>query len=68
MAQTMRIARAPRDIKGKTLRSTENDPISGVETERELRPERRDELLRALKARFERVAQSRAHFALLCGS
>ena len=54
MAQTMRIAKAPRDTKGKTLRSTEKGPISGVETKRELSPEQREELLRALKARFEK--------------
>ena len=54
MAQTMRIAKAPRGTKGKTLRSTEKGPISGVETKRELSPEQRQELLRALKARFEK--------------
>jgi Protein of unknown function (DUF4256) len=36
------------------LRSTEKGPISGVETKRELSPEQRQELLRALKARFEK--------------
>ena len=54
MAQTMRIAKAPRGTKDKTLRSTEKGPISGVETKRELSPEQRQELLRALKARFEK--------------
>ncbi len=54
MAQTMRIAKAPRGTKGKTLRSTEKGPISGAETKRELSPEQRQELLRALKARFEK--------------
>ena len=54
MAKTMRTAKALRGMKGKTLRPTESGPLSGVETERELRPEQRDELLRALKARFEK--------------
>jgi hypothetical protein len=50
----MRIAKAPRGTKGKTLRSAENGPMSGFETERELSPEQCQELLRALKARFEK--------------
>ena len=50
----MRIAKAPRGTKGKPLRSTEKGPISGVETKRELSPEQRPELLRALKDRFEK--------------
>jgi hypothetical protein len=50
----MRIAKAPRGTKGKTLRSNENGPISGGETERELSPVQCQELLRALKARFEK--------------
>ena len=33
---------------------TEKGPISGVETKKELSPEQREELLRALKARFEK--------------
>jgi hypothetical protein len=54
MAQTMRITKAPTGIKAKSLRSTENGPISGVETQRKLRPEQRDELLITLQARFEK--------------
>ena len=54
MAQTMRIAKAPSGTKGKTLRSAKNGPMSGFETGRELSPEQRQELLRALKARFEK--------------
>ena len=54
MAQTMRITKAPTGSKAKSLRSTESGPISGVEAERELRPEQRDELLTALRARFEK--------------
>ncbi len=33
---------------------TEKGPVSGVETKKELSPEQREELLRALKARFEK--------------
>ena len=35
-------------------RLTEKGPASGVETKKELSPEQREELLRALKARFEK--------------
>ena len=51
----MRIAKAPSGTKGKSLReATEKGPVSGVETKKELSPEQREELLRALKARFEK--------------
>ena len=41
--------------KGKTSRdSTEKRPVSAVEIKRELSPEQRQELLRALQARFEK--------------
>jgi hypothetical protein len=51
----MRTAKAPPRTKGKALReSTEKGPISGIETKGELSPEQRQELLRALKARFEK--------------
>ena len=50
----MRIAKAPSGTKGKSLReATEKGPVSGVETKKELSPEQGEELLRALKARFE---------------
>jgi hypothetical protein len=53
--KTMRIAKAPRGTKDKSLReATEKGPVSGVETKKELSPEQRDELLGALKARFEK--------------
>ena len=49
----MRIAKAPRGTRGKSLReATEKGPVSGVATKK-LSPEQREELLRALKARFE---------------
>jgi hypothetical protein len=35
-------------------KATEKGPVSGVETKKELSPEQREELLRALKARFEK--------------
>jgi hypothetical protein len=54
MAQIMRIAKAPRGTKGKTLRSTEKGPVPDVETKMELSSEQRPELLKALKARFEK--------------
>ena len=54
MAQIMQIAKGPRGTKGKTVKSTKKSPIPGVETKRELSPEQRQELLRALKARFEK--------------
>jgi hypothetical protein len=51
----MRITKAPRGTKGKRLReATEKGPVSGVETKKELSPEQREELLGALKARFEK--------------
>ena len=54
-AQTMRIAKAPRSTKGKSLReSTEKGAVPGVEAKKELSPEQRQELLTALKARFEK--------------
>jgi hypothetical protein len=41
--------------KGKTFRdSAIKGPVSAVETKRELSPEQRQELLRALQARFEK--------------
>jgi len=48
-------SQSPRVTKGKRLReSTEKGPVSGVETKKELSPKQREELLRALKARFEK--------------
>ena len=44
-----------RRTKGKRLREeTGKGPVSGVKTKKELSPEQREELLRALKARFEK--------------
>ena len=55
MAQTMRIAKAPRSTKGKSLReSPEKGPVPGVEAKKELSPGQRQELLAALEARFEK--------------
>jgi hypothetical protein len=55
VAHIMRIAKATRDTKGKSLReATEKGPVSGVETKKELSPQQREELLRALEARFEK--------------
>jgi len=50
----MRIAKPPSGTKAKTLRSTEEDPTPGIQTESKLSPEQHRELLRALKARFEK--------------
>jgi hypothetical protein len=51
----MRTAKAPRSTKGRSLReATEEGPVSGAKTKRELSPEQHEELLRALKARFEK--------------
>src|SRR5688572_6668219 len=51
----MRIAKAQRGTKGRSLREvTEKGPVSGVETKKELPPKQREELLRALKVRFEK--------------
>ena len=49
----MRIAKAPTGTKGKGLREAKG-PVSGVETKKELSPGQREELFRALKARFEK--------------
>ncbi len=51
MAQIMGIAKTP---KAKTVRSIEKGAIPGVATKRELSPDQRQTLLRALKARFEK--------------
>ena len=48
----MRIAKAPTGAKGKGLREAKGS-VSRVETKKELSLEQREELLRALKARFE---------------
>jgi hypothetical protein len=51
----MPIAKAPRGTKGNSLReATEKGFVSGVGTKKELSPGQRAELLRALKARFEK--------------
>ena len=45
----------PANTKGKRLReSTKKGPASGVETKKALSPKQCEELLRALKARFEK--------------
>jgi Protein of unknown function (DUF4256) len=51
----MPIAKASKGTKNKSLRqATDKGPASGVETKKALSPEQREELLRALKARFEK--------------
>jgi hypothetical protein len=51
----MPIAKAPKGTKNKSLReATDKGPVSGVATKKALPPEQREELLRALKARFEK--------------
>jgi hypothetical protein len=51
----MGMAKAPTGTKGKGLReATEKGRVSGVERREKLSPEQREELLSALKARFER--------------
>jgi hypothetical protein len=51
----MRTAAAPKGTKGKGLgEATQKGPVSVVETKKTLSPEQREELLRALKARFEK--------------
>jgi len=48
-------AKAQMDAKGKTSRkSAEKGPVSAVDAKRELSPQQRQELLRALQARFEK--------------
>ena len=51
----MPIAKAPKGTQSKSLRkATEIGPASGAETPKALPPEQREELLRALQARFEK--------------
>ena len=51
----MRKAKPAKSAKGKRLReATEKGPVSRRETRKDLSPEQRKELLRALKARFEK--------------
>lgn len=51
----MRLAKAPTGRKGKGLReATEKRSVSGVATKKQLSPQHREELLRALNARFEK--------------
>jgi hypothetical protein len=54
-SQNMRTAKGPESTKGKSLREApEKGHVSGFEAKKELSPEQREELLRALKARFEK--------------
>jgi hypothetical protein len=51
----MRTEKASRSTKAKTSgQSMEEGPVSGIETKGQLSPEQRQELLRTLKARFEK--------------
>jgi len=51
----MPIAKAPKGTKNKSLReATGKGPVAGVATKKALPPEQRQELLRVLKARFEK--------------
>ena len=50
--QATRSGKAPKGTKGESMRAA--GPVSGVETNKELSPEQREELLKTLKARFEK--------------